>query len=120
MLEDIRNEISVLAGRVRAARSKHHRYLPPILKEALGEVASKGEAAGIPVTELSEMLGVSAGTLRKYICSFRERGVANGKFLPVTVTTEETRDRVTLVTPSGWRIEEVDLQTALALLRAMS
>ena len=122
MLDDIGTEISVLSGRVRDARSKHRRYLPPDLKEALGKVASKAEAAGMPVQELPEKLGVSLVTLRKYIDSFREQASVRSKLVPVTLTaTPEGRsERLTLVTPSGWRVEDVDLETALALLRVMS
>lgn len=121
MLEDHRDEIERLARRVRASREKHRRYLPPELRMALGALARRVAAEGGSLAEVAPCVGVKATTLRKYMA------VADDERKPVGLVPVALEARpecptygVVLVAPSGWRLENLNLDIAVSLLRELS
>ena len=120
MLEDDREEVAALGREVRAARAQFRRHLPKSLKEALGRMASRAMSKGTPMSTLAEELGVTAGSLRKYVQKARDQETSPVDFVPVSLSTPSVESPVSLVSPSGWRIEVADVATAVELLRALS
>ena len=118
MLEAFRDEIDELAVRVRAGRGRR-RYISPELRGALGALARRVVAARVPIDDLAHAVGVTKTTLKKYL-STAETAEPGRTLVPVVVDVEPSRGTITLVAPSGWRLENVDAQTAITLLRELA
>jgi hypothetical protein len=118
MLAEYEDEIAQLAERVRAARATYRRHLPPKLKERLGALARAAAAAGMPPKAFSRAVGVTPTTLAKYMAAFGEPSAA--QLVPVEMRSSSPDDGALVrVAPSGWRLEKLDLRTAVALLREL-
>lgn len=77
--------------------------------------------AGHGWTTLSQAIGVSRHTLRSW-CTVASPTVASGPWLPVTMADEPAVDepRPVLVTPSGFRVENLDAELLLRILRELA
>ena len=121
MLENYRDEMKVLEQEVRANRLRHRRYLPQSLRDAIGRLAQRVSAEGVPLSVLSKELGVTATTLRRYsqACTTKPDEPPID-FVPVSLAAQPSNTPIVLVSPAGWRVEAVDIATAVDLLRALS
>ena len=76
----------------------------------------KRRAAGVRVAEVAAELGLAQGT----VLSWSARARATHSLVPVEVVTEPSAEKtVSVVSPSGFRIEGLSLLEAAALLRAV-
>lgn len=103
-LEELRRELHA-AG----PRGPGLRY-PPALRARLVAWADAERRRGRDWTTIADALGVPALTVRRWCASAWPEPV------PVVVRAEPTADVVSLVAPSGWRIEGLSLANALDLL----
>lgn len=117
MLERYRVEITSLASKIREVRARHRRYLPPELKRELAEVGRRVADEGLPLRALARAVGIDPDTLKRYVAASEAR---RGPFVPVAVEpakVDAAEAQLVLVSPSGWRLEGLELREALALLR---
>jgi hypothetical protein len=76
----------------------------------------KRRAAGVIVADIASELGLARGTVMKWSVGVR----ATRAMVPVEVVAEPSSERtVSIVSPSGFRIEGLSLLEAAALLRAV-
>jgi hypothetical protein len=77
--------------------------------------------AGHGWTTLSQAIGVSRHTLRIW-CTAASTSVAAGPWLPVTMADGPAIEerRPVLVTPSGFRVENLDAASLLRILRELA
>lgn len=120
MLEKHRAELESVAQEVRATRARHRNYLPPSLREAGGRVERRLHSDGVPKSAISQELGVNAMTLSRYMELTTEKAEPRRDFVAVTIAEPPEKTSLTFVSPSGWRIEELDITTAVELLKALS
>lgn len=104
-LEALRRELDT-AG----PRGPGRRY-PPELRARLVAWADAERRRGRDWGAIAEALGVPVLTVRRWCAPPRPEAV------PVVVRGGPTEDLVSLVAPSGWRIEGLSLASALDLLR---
>ena len=74
--------------------------------------ATEQQAAGVGMSRICDQLGVSFGTLKKWLGPSE---CANG-FRRVKLKAERRAGGIALVTPRGFRVEGLDLETAVTLL----
>jgi transposase-like protein len=73
-------------------------------------------AAGITVAAIAAELGLAPGTVLKWSAQSR----ATRALVPVEIVTDRSSERVlSVVSPSGFRVEGLSLLEAAALLRAL-
>lgn len=111
-LRDLRHDIgAILRGR--------GRRFPAALRERIVAWTAARRARGDEWRELSRALGVPTQTLQRWAIPRpgRERGLA---LRPVTVIDEPPSRTVTVVSPSGLRIEGVTIADVIAILRGLS
>jgi hypothetical protein len=92
----------------------------PCFSEALKRRATawivKRRAAGVIVADIASEPGLARGTVMKWSVGVR----ATRAMVPVEVVAEPSSERtVSIVSPSGFRIEGLSLLEAAALLRAV-
>ncbi|MFG0242531.1 MAG: hypothetical protein ACF8R9_07105 [Phycisphaerales bacterium JB054] len=113
-VEALRREV----GKHQKGRGKRY---PVELKAQLVAYATQRRAAGAAFATISEELGLGHETVRRW-CTKTECGSALSsaptKFVPVEVVAEE-RSSLAIVSPSGFRLEGLDMTEAVAALRAL-
>ena len=93
------------------------RPYPKRLRAAAIEYGTKKKMAGTPYAQISRELRVSLTTVRAWL------GEEESKFKSVRINTQPqssktpTEGRLCIVTPHGYRLEGLDLNSATALLR---
>jgi len=109
----------------RALRGQTER-LPDVIRERVLEYVAEGRAEGTSWNALSKAVGLSAKTLQRWQANGLNGVAPNGTraLVPVTVDTERTvfaleAVRVVLHSPKGWRIEGLDVDEAIEVLRAL-
>ena len=107
------DESSVLAAELR--RQKGFRYEPE-LKAQVGAYIRASRRSGKTWRAIHEELGLPKETLRRW-SEAQARGP--GGLQPVR-TTSAGSSRATLVSPKGWRLEEVDAELAGELFRVLA
>jgi hypothetical protein len=89
---------------------------PEDLKRRAAEWIVKRRAAGVIVADIASELGLARGTVMKWSAGAR----GTRALVPVEVIAEPSSERtVSVVSPSGFRIEGLSLLEAAALLRAV-
>jgi predicted transcriptional regulator len=115
MRNHLRAELTRLKEEIAEFRTRYRRYVAPDLKRRAGRLAAKLEAQGWLLDGVAEELGVTLVTLRRWRDGASEAGAA---LVPVEVEPRaEQSSGLVLVSPSGWRVENLDLHTAVDLLR---
>lgn len=97
---------------------------PPELRERVGRWVSIQEASGIKLAVLAQQLGISTTTARSWA---RAAGSGtppgSGQFLPVVLRPAEASEAQcvgpTLHTPQGYRVNGLDLNELIAVLRGL-
>ena len=100
----------------------HDASYPEEVRERVGQLAREARARGLTWQAIAELVGVSSTTAR----AWSRRGSVPG-FLPVVVDNEpvqvQTRPagaRLVVSAPNGFAIEGLDLEQAIAALRALA
>jgi len=107
--QELRDEITQSrAGQVRWR-------CPLALRKKVVEFAEQGKRSGVPVLQMAEQLGLSCSGLRRWL------GAGPGRVRPVRIQRDslETASLV-LVTPSGYRLEGLDVSSAVDVLGRLS
>lgn len=82
--------------------------------------AVRERAAGASWQHLGALVGMNASTVARYTRRFEELGEVDAgstpRMLPVTVTLPAPAPALVLVSPTGYRLEGLDIETAAALL----
>ena len=112
------SELSELKRRIgRLDRGRGRRY-PAALRERIECYVSARRNFGLSWDSLSEELGVPAKTLIRWLSDADREATA---LVPVEVVDAVAEARtVAVVSPSGWRLEGLDVAEAVAVLRAQS
>jgi len=109
--EKLRRELDSVAGR-------QGRCFPEGLKDRASRWLSERRAAGVTVSVLAAQLGLAEGTVLRW--STRSAHTQTRTLLPVTVVPDASIERrLSVVSPSGFRIEELTFAEAAALLKAL-
>ena len=102
---ELKAEVGGVERRYRGAR------YPDGVRERLVAFAREQRDAGVGWHRIGAAVGVRGETLRRW-CS----GRPSGRLVPVHVVGQPA---VTLVSPTGWRVEGLSLTDAATLLRAL-
>lgn len=86
-------------------RRRGHR-LPAELREEIGDYSRRRSAQGVGVREIAAEVGVSTESVRRWSATPEEDTVA----LPVHVQPDDASDGIVVVTPSGVRVEGLDIE----------
>jgi predicted transcriptional regulator len=85
------------------------------LKQRAAEWIVARRSAGATVAEVSAELGLSAGTVLKWSAQQKRRRA----LVPVQVVPDVAERPISIVAPSGFRLEGLTITEAAALLRAL-
>lgn len=110
-LERLKREIG------RLERGRGRRY-PTELRERIGAYAISRRAEGATWATISDELEVPWETLRRWSVGTRSAAA----MVPVEVVSSSVvaEPVVAVVSPTGWRLEGLDVREAVAVLRALS
>jgi hypothetical protein len=103
-------EVRKLRAKLAQRESGRGRRFAPELRRRISEVGRGLRDEGKSWSGIGRELGLPAETMRR-LCE----QVAPG-FTPVEVVNEAERRGVVVVAPSGYRVEGLDVETAVALL----
>lgn len=95
------------------------RRVPRLLRERVLAATRQRRAGGASVAELAEAVGLSVETLRRWLDSdVEEARAGHPRPMPVAVIggAAQSRGALSLVTPSGFRVEGLSVETAAELL----
>lgn len=100
-------------------RKRGFRY-PAQVREVLQDFALVELQAGASRKELSDFLGVSTATLKRWLEDDRE-SEDSPSFAPIFISEPlNSPQDLTLRSPSGWTLSGLDLKQATELLRSLS
>jgi hypothetical protein len=109
--EKLRRELDSVEGRQGRCFSKD-------LKERAAKWITARRAGGATVAELAVELGLAEGTVLRW--SARSAPPQPRALVPVTVVPDSAIERrLSIVSPSGFRVEELTFAEAAALLRVL-
>ena len=105
---------------IRAALASHDagrgkRY-PWELKARITEFAQERRGEGASWAQIAEDVGIAFETLRRWCIA---TGATSRAMVPVHVVSDEAERSVSIVSPTGYRIEGISLRDAVAVLRAL-
>lgn len=115
------NEVEALRREVRKHGKRRGKRYPAGLKVRLVTHALRRRADGVPLAMIGEELGLAYETVRRW-CMDAEPGSAPVKSRSAVVPVEvvvERRSSLAVVSPSGFRLEGLDVAEAVAVLRAL-
>ena len=94
------------------------RRVPQRLRERMLVAIRRRHQGGASLRQLGEALGLTAETLRRWLDTVDEAASATPRPTPVALvdTPDQTRTVLSLVTPSGFRVEGLSVETAAELL----
>lgn len=108
--EKLRQELDGVKGR-------RGPCFPRDLKERTAAWLVQQRAAGVTVGELAAQLGLASGTVLRW-CELKKR--PSLALVPVEIVAEpNAASSMSIVSPSGFRIEGLSFADAVALLRAL-
>jgi hypothetical protein len=112
--EEARRLEQLVAGLERRAKTTP---VPMAVRRRLVAFATRATTAGWTLRAVAQALGVSIGSLRNW----RAASLAPTALVPIVVTAPPVvRPLLTVVAPSGYRVEGLDVPTAAALLRTLA
>lgn len=106
--------------RRRVARLKRRRpgfRFSPTLRRTITAWVVKQREHGAWWCDLSRAIGIPAGTLKRWAASSASRATT---MRPVAIIDAPPLGTVTLIAPSGLRIEGVSIDAAIAILRGLA
>lgn len=95
------------------------RRVPRHLRERVLDATRRRRAGGASVAELAGALGLAGETLRRWLDTDVEQPAPSGHARPLPVAViggAQGRGALSLVTPSGFRVEGLSVETAADLL----
>jgi len=108
--EKLRRELDGVKGR-------RGPCFPRDLKERTSAWLAERRAAGATVAELAAELGLASGTVLRWSAT---KARSSRALLPVEIVAEPTAvGSMSVVSPSGFRVEGLSFADAVALLRAL-
>jgi transposase-like protein len=108
---ELRDEVRRCGARRRGRR------FPADLRARLQSTTRARWSAGESAAQIAVALGISAETVRRWCEDAHGRSAA---LVPVQVVEERLPSReVRLISPRGWKLEGLDLQSALAVLQRL-
>jgi hypothetical protein len=115
--DDVEAEGRTLRAAVTAlARPAPTTPIPTGLRTRIVAFATRARRSGWSAAATARTVGVSVGSLRNW-----RRGAPPATLLPVVIAADPAPAApLTVVTPSGHRVEGLDVATAAALLRALA
>jgi transposase-like protein len=111
-LRDLRHHLGAIP------RGRGRRF-PAALRERVIAWTAARRTRGAGWRELARELGVPAGTLQRWLTPRPERAPPVA-LRPVAVTDEPARQPLTIVAPSGLRLEGVTIADVIAILRGLA
>ena len=113
--EGIEDEARSLRDAVRGlGRSHPTAEIPRELRLQITAFAPRAKTAGWSMATVARAVDVSVGSIRNWR---REQGSV--ALVPVTVSREVAGSGLSVVGPSGYRVDGLDVPTTAALLRAL-
>lgn len=109
--------IRVRARLARMERGRGKRYTPD-LKKQIAVAAMRLREAGLGWHRIGRALGIPNETVRRFCRA--SRGSVRDGFVPVVVADNDSGSSVVLVTPSGYRVEGLDLDQMAQLLTRLA
>ena len=107
----LRRELDRVEGR-------QGRCFPPELKLRAARWIAERRAGGAPVAQVAAELGLAEGTVLRW--SSEAKPAPTRALVPVEVVPDPVASRtVSIVSPSGFRVDGLSLLEAAALLRAL-
>lgn len=106
--------MSGMKGLIEAVRRHERGRYPAELRQRITEHVHEQQLAGQSLATLSAVLGVPAQTLARWSSARRPGG-----FVEVRPIRPSAPGAVTVVTPEGWRIEGLDVESTAALLQRL-
>src|SRR5947207_1416045 len=110
-------ELRVLQSEIAAVQRRRRRRYPAKLRARISAWVAKRRAAGAWWCDVVRPLGVPAATLKRWAEPTASGSVS---LRPVDVVDAPASDTVTLVSPTGLRIEGVAIADAIAILRGLA
>jgi hypothetical protein len=109
--------IRVRARLARMQRGRGKRYTPE-LKKQIARAALQLRQSGLGWHRIGQALGIPNETVRRFCGA--SGGSGRGAFSPVVVADDGDRSVAVLVTPSGYRIEGLNLDQMVQLLSRLA
>ena len=120
-------EVADFRNEMRQRRGTRRKGAAPYPEELMARgrgLAAQLREAGVGVTATARSLGVAVKTLKKWTGVEEGKPKGRGRFVQVAVTNERRKTEraevvvdVRIVSPRGYRIDGVDVATAVAILR---
>ena len=113
------SELSELKRKIgRLDRGRGRRY-PTELRDRIARYVAVRREFGLSWDSLSAELGIPSETMRRWLHSSEAADAP--ALVPVEVVDSAAEPRtVAVVSPSGWRLEGLDVAEAVAVLKALS
>ena len=110
-----REQLKRAIGRLERGRGRRY---PTPLRERIDAYVAQRRSKGASWARIGDELDVPWETLRRWSRSPR---ASTSAMVPVEVVAPPVSDDiVAVVSPSGWRLEGLDMRDAVAVLRALS
>lgn len=110
-------ELQALRRQLHTIPRGRGRRIPAALRERITVWATGQRARGAWWSELARHLGVSAPTLMRWAAARRGRSLS---LRPVEILEAEPVRTVTLVSPSGMRVEGLTIADVITILRGLA
>ena len=113
-------EAEKLRRELETVTSRQGPCFPRDLKERVARWIVEQRASGVTAAELATTLGLAAGTVLRWSRDIGAAPARSRALVPVVVVPDAGAARtVSVVSPSGFRIEGVSIAEAAALLKAL-
>lgn len=101
-------------------KGRGKRY-PEQLKARVLAHADELHGSGMSQRCIADELGLTSETLRRWrVAEGRRASRASSALVPVEVVATTTHGRIAVVSPSGFRLEGLELSEAVVILRALT
>lgn len=98
-------------------RAGHGRRYGSGIRDRISRAAKQLRAGGASWQAVGETLGIPLETARRICIEHDERAPG---FVPVEIAPELQRGGIAVVTPGGYRVEGLDVETAVTLLARLA
>lgn len=117
----MRHDLAELRRRVRALGSRHRgARVPRALRAAITAYAMAERSAGTSCGVIAKRLGVSAESIRRWAQRRPQVGDGRGRgFVPVRVVADVVGRTLTVLAPTGYRVEGLSIAEVAELLRRL-
>jgi predicted transcriptional regulator len=110
----LRRRVAALGARRRGAR------VPALLRAEIAGYAAERRAAGARMEAIARETGVSPESVRRWLVGAARRRRPTMSAVAVAIGPEQVAGGVVLVSPSGYRVEGLDVAGIAAVLRQLA